>query len=472
MRKLLFFLLIITAIQVNAQTDEFHLPSVISDHAVFQQSSEVKLWGWCPIVWTVKVVGSWNPSDTVYATPGRNCNWEAMIKTPKAGGPYSIRFYGYQNKLVREINDVVFGEVWLCSGQSNMEFKTQWDIANTTSTLVPRSNKEIRFFHVPDAYNNYPQKDCVGEWQVCDEKAAADFSCIGYYFGRKLNEELNVPVGMIGSYWGGTAIQPWMPKESFQKDTSLNTVAERILPKWTPVAQSVMFNAMINPVAKYKIAGVLWYQGEANAVDRKGSTEKSDDYGKLFCAMIHGWREVFHTDFPFYFVQIAPWNGYENLDGALLREQQNLTLSVPRTGMVVVGDLVQDVKNLHPGGKQEIANRLANVALKEQYGKEDIQPYFPRFANLKINGNKAIVTVASIGKLSYTEKGIKNFQIAGENRIFYPAKASLVKDGSIVLIAKEVKNPVAVRYCFTNDGVPNLFDVNKLPLVPFRTDNW
>lgn len=472
MKKLLFFLLIITAIRVNAQTDDFQLPSIISDHAVFQQSSEVKLWGWCPSVWTVKIVGSWSPSDTVYATPGRDCNWVAMIKTPKAGSSYSIRFFGYQNKLIREVKDVVFGEVWLCSGQSNMEFKTQWGLADITSALTPQRNKEIRFFHIPNAYNNYPQKNCEGEWQVCDEKTAGDFSCIGYYFGRKLNEELNVPIGMIGSYWGGTAIQPWMPQESFQKDPTLNTVAERILPKWTPVAQSVMFNAMINPVANFKIAGVLWYQGEANAVDRKGSTEKSDDYGKLFRAMIRGWREAFHTNLPFYFVQIAPWNGYENLYGALLREQQDQTLSVSQTGMVVAGDLVQDVKNLHPGGKQEIANRLANIALREQYGKKDLQPYSPRFTNLKINGDKAIITVAALGKLDCSEREIKSFQIAGKDRIFHPARASIVKDGSIILTSEKVKNPVAVRYCFTNDGIPNLFDVNKLPLIPFRTDNW
>ncbi|MDP4206941.1 MAG: sialate O-acetylesterase, partial [Bacteroidota bacterium] len=208
------------------------------------------------------------------------------------------------------------------------------------------------------------------------------------------------------------------------------------------------------------------------AVDRQGSKEESADYGKLFAGLITGWREVFHNDFPFYFVQIAPWTGYAGLDGALLREQQDLTLSVPKTAMVVVGDLVDDVKDVHPKKKYEVADRLANIALKEQYGIENLQPYSPRFANLMIKGNKAIVTINSVGKLNSKAKTIQGFQIAGADKTFYPAKAIIEKDGRIQLISEKVQKPVAVRYCFSNEAMPDLFDTNKLPLAPFRTDKW
>ena len=465
------FLLAIT-LQVNAQSEEFRLPSVISDHAVLQQSASVKLWGWCPGTWTVKIVGSWNPSDTVFATPGRDSEWDAIVKTPKAGGPYSIKFFGFQNKQVREINDIMTGEVWVCSGQSNMQFNAHWGISDAVDAFVKDGNKEIRFFQVPQSYDNYPQKDCVGEWVVCNAVTAANFSSIGYLFGRKINEKLNVPVGLIGAYWGGTAIQPWMPKESFQRDPTLNDIAGRILPKWTPVSQSVMYNAMINPFVKYKIAGVLWYQGEANAVDRQGSKETSSDYGKLFASLIKGWREVFRDNFPFYFVQIAPWTGYAGMDGALLREQQDETLSIPGTAMVVVSDLVDDVKDVHPKRKREVADRLANIALKEQYGMENLLPYSPRFASLMIENSSAIVRVTSAGRMSCKEKVISGFQIAGADKLFYPAEATIEMNGSIRLSSRIVKKPVAVRYCFTNVAIPGLFDINNLPLTSFRTDRW
>ncbi|MDP4185944.1 MAG: sialate O-acetylesterase, partial [Bacteroidota bacterium] len=466
MKNLIILFLLAISIHAKAQSEEFHLPSIISDHAVFQQSSSVKLWGWCPSVWTLKVVCSWNPSDTLVTKSGRDCAWETSINTPQAGGPYSIKFFGYQNKLVKEIKDIMIGEVWLCSGQSNMEFSSQWGVSDVGNAFDKTDNEEIRFFRVPHSYDNYPRKDCAGEWVVCNATTVANFSAIGYLFGRKINGKLKVPVGMIGSYWGGTAIQPWIPQETFQKDTALNAVAERILPKWTPVAQSAMYNAMINPFVKYKIAGVLWYQGEANAVDRQGSKEESTDYGKLFAGLITGWREVFHNDFPFYFVQIAPWTGYAGLDGALLREQQDLTLSVPKTAMVVVSDLVDDVKDVHPKKKYEVADRLANIALKEQYGIENLQPYSPRFANLMIKGNKAIVTINSVGKLNSKAKTIQGFQIAGADKTFYPAKAIIEKDGRIQLISEKVQKPVAVRYCFSNEAMPDLFDTNKLPLAP------
>lgn len=222
---------------------------------------------------------------------------------------------------------------------------------------------------------------------------------------------------------------------------------------------------MIYPIVPYKLAGAIWYQGEAN-------TDNPEDYGKLFSSMIKGWRQVYQNDFPFYFVQIAPWSGYGGISAALLREQQETTLSLPNTGMITVGDLVDNIKDIHPRIKKEVGNRLVNLVLKEQYGVKDLQPYFPRFAGVTISKNKAFVSVKSLSRLSCKEKEIKSFQLAGADKKFYPATAVVDKKGNIVVSAKEVMEPVAVRYCFTNDEVPNLFDSNGLPLMPFRTDKW
>ena len=272
------------------------------------------------------------------------------------------------------------------------------------------------------------------------------------------------PVGLIASYWGGTCVQSWMPEDVFTRDAELKRAADNLKPvSWAPVEPSIIYNSMIYPVLNYRIAGTIWYQGE-------GNTEQPQEYGKLFTGLINGWREMFKQELPFYYVQIAPWSGYGGLSGALLREQQETALTLPKTGMVVVGDLVDDLTNIHPKIKQEVANRLANMVLKGQYGFNALQPYFPHFVQLTIQKDKAIVTVTSMGKLTCKDKSIKSFEVAGNDKTFYPAKAVIEKNGTITLTSNQVKMPVAVRYCFTNDGVPNLFDVNGLPLIPFRTD--
>jgi len=271
---------------------------------------------------------------------------------------------------------------------------------------------------------------------------------------------------LIASYWGGTCVQSWTPKEVFEQDAELKKLAVDTKPvNWAPVEPSVIYNSMLYPLVNYKIAGAIWYQGEAN-------TGEPQNYGKLFEGLITGWRKAFKNDFPFYFVQIAPWNGYWGISAALLREQQEATLKLPKTGMVVVGDLVDDITNIHPKIKKEVGNRLVNLALKEQYGIKDLQPYFPHFAAFTVQKGKVNIKVASIGKLCCKGKVINSFQLAGDDKVFYPATAVIEKNGSVTLASKKVNNPVAVRYCFTNDGMPNLFDVNGLPLVPFRTDTW
>lgn len=464
MRTLFVSFLLLMAVCSSGQLP-LRLPSILGDHAVLQQNSEVKVWGWGPGSMKVAIVCNWNKSDTVFAAIGADCDWETTINTPKAGGAHSIEFICGKQKIT--IEDIVFGEVWLCSGQSNMEFNLKWGITDAGDALSNCKNNEIRFFQVGQAYDKFQQTKCEGKWLVCDENTMPMFSSVGYFFGRRLNDQLKVPVGLIGSYWGGTCIQTWMPAAIFSKNSELQKMTENIEAYgWAPKGASLLYNAMIYPLTKYRIAGTIWYQGEANV-----ATEYSE-YSKLFAGMIEGWREAFHNDFPVYFVQIAPCNYYEGIKSAYLREQQEMVLRLPGTGMVSVSDLVDDIKNIHPGKKRAVGERLSNLALKEQYGRSDLQPYSPHFDRLTIKANKAFVSVTSIGKLSSNRQKITNFQLAGADQQFYPASAIIEKGGSIQLTSPEVKNPVAIRYCFTNEATSNLLDVNNLPLLPFRTDNW
>jgi len=466
MKKVLFpIILCFISVVATAQWG-MRLPAIISNHAVLQQTADVKLWGWAQSGNTVKISCSWNPTDTVKVEPGKDWTWDTTVKTPKAGGPYSITFISGTQKIV--VNDILIGEVWLCSGQSNMEYAFNWEqgVLDAGDAVANSANNQIRFFQLSHKYNSFPQTDSDGEWKVSSPETTPSMSIAGYFFGKKLNETMKVPVGLIASYWGGTCVQAWTPTEVYQSDAELKKLAVRTKPvNWAPVEPSDIYNAMLYPLVKYKIAGAIWYQGEAN-------TGEPEDYGKLFTGMIQGWRDAFHSDLPFYFVQIAPWNGYGGISAALLREQQEATLKLPKTGMVIVGDLVDDITNIHPKIKKEVGNRLVNLVLKEQYGITGLQPYFPKFSGFEIKKDKAIIHFTTLGKLSCKEKKIKSFQLAGSDKVFYPATALVDKSGAVTLTSSQVKTPVAVRYCFTNDGMPNLFDVNGLPLIPFRTDKW
>ncbi|MHB9055198.1 MAG: sialate O-acetylesterase [Paludibacteraceae bacterium] len=465
MKKLLIPIFLCFALNAAAQWG-MRLPAIISNHAVLQQSADVKLWGWAQSGNTVKISCSWNPSDTIIAYPAKDWTWDVFVKTPKAGGPYTITFISNTQKIV--ISDILIGEVWLCSGQSNMEYAFNWEqgVLDAGDEVANSANNQLRFFQLSHKYSNFPVENSDGEWKISSPETTPSMSVAGYFFGKKLNQTLKVPVGLIASYWGGTSVQNWTPSEVYQNNSELKKAADNLSPvNWAPMAPSVLYNSMIYPLINYHIAGAIWYQGE-------GNTEQPQEYGKLFTGLIRGWRDAFQENFPFYYVQIAPWSGYGGLSGALVREQQEAGLKLPKTGMVVVGDLVDDVTNIHPKIKKEVGIRLANLALKEQYGVNNLQPYFPHFAGFTVKKNFVNVTVTSIGKLNCKDKTITSFELAGDDKVFHPATAKMEKNGSITITSKLVKAPVAVRYCFTNGGMPNLFDVNGLPLAPFRTDKW
>jgi sialate O-acetylesterase len=463
MKKILIALLIGITGNISAQW-AFRLPAIISNHAVFQQSADVKLWGWAQSGSTVKISCSWNPTDTVKAEPQKDWTWETTVKTPKAGGPYTITFISSTQKIV--IDDIMIGEVWLCSGQSNMEYAFNWESKpiDVGDEVANSANKELRFFQQSHTYSIFPKENIDGEWKVSSPENTPSMSVPGYFFGKTIQQKLKVPVGMIASYWGGTCVQSWTPKEVYEKDAELKKLAEDTKPvNWAPVEPSVIYNSMLYPLVNYRIAGAIWYQGEAN-------TGEPQNYGKLFEGLITGWRKAFNNEFPFYFVQIAPWSGYWKNSSAYLREQQESVLHLPKTGMITVGDLVDNIKDIHPRIKKELGLRLVNLALKDHYALQGVNPYYPRYKSFVVKKNTINVQLITTGKLVCKSKTPANFQLAGADNQFYPAVAKIEKDGTITVSSNDVKVPVAVRYCFTNDAMPDLFDVNGLPLAPFRTD--
>jgi sialate O-acetylesterase len=292
------------------------------------------------------------------------------------------------------------------------------------------------------------------------------FSAIGYFFGKRLQGDLNVPVGLINSNWGGTPAEVWTPKEVIEKDQSLKNASLKLNPSagW-PITPGSAYAAMIAPLTKFRIAGAIWYQGEAN-------TQNYATYSSLMSRMIGSWRDAWGYTFPFYYVQIAPFTyGRYNL-GALVREQQTACLSVPRTGMVVIHDLVDDVTNIHPVKKMEVAGRLANLALGDHYGVKGIHYKYPMYRGLIIEKNRIRILFDHVPNgLVSPVKDLNEFYIAGADQNFLFASAR-IEGNTVVVWNKAVKVPVAVRFGFSNTSMPNLFSKEGLPVNTFRTDNW
>lgn len=438
------------------------LPAILGSHMVLQQNTEVLFWGWSEPGETITVRPGW---DTVnYTTKGASdATWKLSVRTPKAGGPYSISIRG-NNALVLE--DVLIGEVWLCSGQSNMEMNVNWGLPYEKE-VAEATNPQIRFFQVPKTTAAYPQNDVQAKWVVCTPEEMKQFSAAGYFFGKEVNEKLHGPVGLINASWGGTPAEVWTPDSVIKANDALRYAAAKLKPSngW-PVQPGATFNAIIYPLQNFVIAGSLWYQGESN-------TGTASTYAPLLTGMIAAWRKGWQKDFPFYLVQIAPYAGYGNQAiSALLREQQTRLAAYPNTGMIVIHDLVDNINDIHPKLKKEVGQRLANLALARTYQVSGLPYQYPQYESLQIEKDKIRIRFsnASAGLLA---KGGEptDFYIAGADRVFVPAKAKV--EGSTVLVwSKAVKHPVAVRFGFSNAAMPNLFSREGLPVNIFRTDDW
>jgi sialate O-acetylesterase len=456
------FLLI--SVFLSAQSiSQLRLPAVISSGMVLQQNDSVSLWGWGYNGQQVKIMTGWDNhyASTVINNHGK---WSTKIKTPVAGGPYILRISSAGAEII--LSDVLVGEVWICSGQSNMEWSYYNGAKGIKEELPAAYNKNIHFFLVPRTASDYPQDDVKAAWQVCDSNSLKGFSAAGYYFGKKLQQDLNIPIGLINASWGGTPAETWTPSETILSNEELKKAAAQLTEvPWGPVKPGLNYNGMLAPITKYNIAGAIWYQGEANV-------GTNSTYAQLLTSMIDAWRAKWNKSFPFYYVQIAPYKyGSKNVC-ALLQEQQTAVMKHPRTGMVVITDLIDSVTNIHPSDKRVVGKRLADWALAETYGQHIMSYKSPVFKKMETDKDKLIISFDNAPDgLMAKDKIITGFYISGEQEDWLPAEVKIEND-KIIAWNKKLKQPVYIRYGFSNTLTGNIFSKEGLPLCPFRTDRW
>lgn len=453
--KFVFFLLISSTMMANVT-----LPNIFGDNMVLQRNAEVKIWGWASPKEEIKLTTSWDNQE--YKVVANNqAQWELKIKTPEAGGPFTISIKGY-NEVV--LKNILIGEVWVCAGQSNMEMSASWGIESGEEEMKNATNPNIRFFTVPKLTATTPQNNLLGNWVESTPETMKNFSAIGYFFAKRLREDLkNVPIGLISSNWGGTPAEIWMPEEVVQNDPVLLENAKKLNEQeYGPRQPGRAYNAMIYPFKGFKIAGTLWYQGESNV----GSLV----YDKTLSALITSWRKVWQDEFPFYFVQIAPYKtGSNNFSNVTVRNSQRKILNeVPKTGMVLTSD-ISDTIDIHPKNKKDVGIRLANLALAETYKVNSNLVNGPLFKNIQIEKNKAIVSFDFADGLHFKNKTSNQFELAGADEIYYPAEAT-IKNNQVILSSKKVTNPTKVRFAWGNTIQPDLFNKANLPASCFITE--
>lgn len=442
---------------------EVKLPKILSDHMVLQQQMELPIWGWAAPGEEVAVTLAGKKAAAKADQQGR---WMVKIAAPQAGGPYEMVVAGAKNTVT--VKDILVGEVWVASGQSNM----QWSVgasANPQAEIAAANYPKIRLFGVSRTVSDKPQDDCVGSWSECNPTSAAGFSAVAYFFGRYLHKELNVPVGLIDSSWGGTICETWASREGLAGEKDFEPILERAkkFSPGNPNQAAALYNSMIHPLVPFGIRGAIWYQGESNA-------GRAAQYKKLFPAMIRDWRKNWgQGDFAFLFVQLAPfrYGGADPRNLAELWEAQLQTLSLPNTGMAVVTDIA-DIKDIHPKNKQDVGKRLALWALANNYGKKDLVYSGPLYDSMVVEAGKIRIKFKHTGG-GLVAKGaaLTHFTIAGEDEKFVPATA--VIDGQTVVVSSDkVAKPVAVRFGWEDTAEPNLFNREGLPASPFRTDQF
>ncbi len=475
MKRLFSVLLLsVAALTYSEAEAKVTLPSIFANNMVLQQQSNVAIWGKATPRKSVKIKASWS-DESITIKADKDGRWSGEIKTPAASNDsYTITL---DDGETTTLSDVLVGEVWLCSGQSNMEmpvrgFNNQPVEDASEIIMGAKASTPIRICRVKLAVSYKPEEDCTATWYQNNPKDVAYTSATAYTFARALQERLEIPVGIVVSTWGGTPIEGWMKREAFAKyphiDLSHLASEEAAKSVARPQGEPVMlYNAMINPLIPFTFKGMLWYQGESNRNNPK-------EYARLMPDFVEMIRNDFkNEELPFYFVQIAPfvYDGNDEISSALLREAQlKSAAEIDNSGMVVTLD-IGEAECIHPTRKNEVGVRLAHLALTNDYGIEGINPNSPTLSKMEIDGNKAKLTFSA--KVSPQERQLSGFTIAGEDRKFYTAEARVEKGtGLLIIESKSVTKPVAVRYAFTNVPQASLFSDFNLPVSSFRTDNW
>ena len=468
MRKLICAIVALMGITASAKV---RLPQFFSDNMVLQQQTECNLWGWAEPGKKVQVTTSWDKKSYMM-TARKDGYFSVKVKTPQAGGPYSITFRDGDAVI---LNNVMMGEVWICSGQSNMEmpmkgYKAQ-PVEVATDELLSCNDDGLRLFYGKRFASLEPQQDLKGSWQAANLVSVREFSATAYYFGKSLRKMLGVPVGLICTAYGGSACEAWMQADWLKAFPKVNQhVTEEDVKKLQQRCPTALYNGQLKPLIGYSIRGAIWYQGEDNV-------PRYDFYAPLFARMIQGWREDWNQgDFPFYYCQIAPW-AYDETDwalynSALLREQQEkVEMMVPNCRMAVLMD--SGLKDcIHPRKKYLAGERLAILALSNTYEVKGL-PEFAKYKEVTFQNDTAVVAFDRSKEWVYFENGStsKNFEVAGNDQLFHPATKVWVSRNRVYVVCDKVKLPVAVRYAFKDWVVGDLMH-DGLPVSSFRTDQW
>lgn len=461
LRSWLWTLAVVGLLQGSAVAD-VKLPALFADQMVVQRDIKIPVWGWADPGEKVKVTLAGKTAET---EADQNGKWRVALAALPAGGPHELVVEG-KNTLKR--SDVLVGEVWICSGQSNMQWTVKQS-ANAAEEISAGNHPRLRMFTVQRAAKGEPQADCNGQWQAASPETLANFSAVAYFFGRKLQKELDVPVGLINTSWGGTLCEAWTSIEKLQGDPDYKPILDRAAQsKEGPNRAAVLYNGMIAPLVPYAIRGAIWYQGESNV-------GRAAQYAKLFPNMIGDWRERWgQGDFPFLFVQLAPYR-YGNHDPELCAELWDAQVKTLREGkhigMAVTTDITT-LNDIHPPNKQDVGKRLALWALGTTYGKKDLVYSGPLYKSMQTDGNKIRLSFDHVGSGLAARDGepLKEFTIAGEDGKFVPAEAKI--DGNTVVVSSDqVEKPVAVRMGWHDTAQPNLINKEGLPASPLRTDN-
>ena len=467
---------------------------------VLQRDLANPVWGWADANASVTVTIA---GQTQTAKADAEGKWVVKLD-PMTGSPHALRMTISSGAEKIILANIVVGEVWVCSGQSNM----QWTVSQSNDAdleMATANYPNIRLISVPQVGTQELQDDFVGQWDICTPETIGDFSAVGYFFGRQLHQALGVPIGLIDNAWGGSAAEAWVAREILEKDgrfadyiaTWENTEKtfdyEKALAAWRIKAEEAkkagkntprapgnvlagqhrpgnLWAGILNPIIGYGIRGTVWYQGESNAA-------RAYQYDDLFSLMITEWRKAWNQgDFPFYWVQLADFQDEVDAPGesqwAELREAQTNTLALPNTGQAVIYD-VGEGRDIHPRDKQTVGRRLARLALAQDYGWK-INHLSPGFQSMEVQGNKAILTFENVGSTLYTfdTKEAEGFIDAGKDKVWHAATGKIVGTNKVEVISEAVAEPVAVRYAWAENPIANLTSREGLPVDPFRTDDW
>jgi len=500
--RLIVALLIVAVVAASAAMADVKLPSLVGDNMCLQQGKALNIWGWADP--QEKITVSFCGQD-VSAVADADGKWSVKLQPLKSGGPFEMTIAGKNSVTLKNI---MIGEVWVCSGQSNM----QWSMAvvkNSAEEIAAANFPNIRLFQVPRVTAVEPVADVKAQWQVCSPQTVPNFSAVGYMFGRELHQVLKVPVGLIDTSWGGTPAEAWATTPSiaadpeykqlldnwnktiagypaaldkfkadlgkWKQDTAAAKAAGKPLPVQprgpqgadSPNRPGNLYNGMIAPLLNYPVAGAIWYQGESNA-------GRAYQYRKLLPLMIADWRKSWGDDFPFYIVQLANYMGrkWEPAESAWaeLREAQSMTAAMPGNGQAVIID-VGEANDIHPRDKQTVGYRLSLIALANAYGQK-VEYSGPACVGMKTEGNKIRLSFAhAAGMAPRDGKFVSGFQIAGADKQWHMATARVV-GCDVVVHSRKVACPVAVRYAWADNPRCNLYNAAGLPASPFRTDDW